>query len=141
MHPLKGLVRFGVSLDKSLLDRFDRLIRKRGRCTRSHAFQELVRQTLVSEEWTSNREVAATVTLVYHPGQREVVRRLLAVQHVAKARVLAAQHLHLDHDHCMEVLIARGRPQDLRRLADALKAIRGVKFGALNLATTGRDLP
>ncbi len=141
MHRSKGLVRFGVSLDKSLLQRFDRLIRKKGYRTRSHAFQEFVRQALVTEEWTSSQEVAATITLVYHPHQREVVRELVAVQHEAKAQVLAAQHLHLDHNHCLEVLIARGRPQDLRQLADRLKATRGVKFGALNVATTGQGLP
>lgn len=141
MRQSKGLVRFGVSLDKSLLQRFDRLIRRKGYHTRSHAFQEFVRQALVTEEWTSNQEVAATITLVYHPKQREVLRKLLFVQHEAKAQVLAAQHLHLDHDHCLEVLIVRGRPQDLRQLADRLKAIRGIKFGALNIATTGRELP
>lgn len=140
MKNTPGLVRFGVSLNRALLTQLDRMVECRGYRTRSHAIQELVREGLVAEEWHSDREVAATVTLVYHPGQREVVRQLLAIQHGAKAHVLAAQHLHLDHDHCLEVLIVRGRPQNLHQLAESLKATRGVKFGALNLATTGKHL-
>ncbi len=140
MKNSRGLVRFGVSLNRDLLDRFDERVR-RNRETRSRALQDLVRQSLVEEEWVSNRDVAGTITLVYHPGQREVMRRLAAVQHQAQAHVLTAQHLHLDHDHCLEVLIVRGRPQHLRKLTERLKGTRGVKFGVLHLATTGERLP
>lgn len=140
MQPKQSVTRFGMSVERQLLERFDRLTRKWG-STRSHAIQELIRRALVDEEWISNRDVAATITLVYHPEQRELARQLMTAQHQAKAKVLATQHLHLDHDHCLEVLIVQGRPQHLRDLSERLKALRGVKFGSLSIATTGHALP
>jgi CopG family nickel-responsive transcriptional regulator len=55
--------------------------------------------------------------------------------------IISALHVHLDHDHCLEVLVARGKPRTLQRLADRLIATRGVKFGRLTVASTGRDPP
>ena len=85
MQPRQIVSRFGMSIDRQLLERFDRLFRKWGSRTRSHAIQELIRRALVAEEWTSSQDVAATITLVYHPEQRELARHLMTVQHAAMA--------------------------------------------------------
>ena len=46
---MSDLFRFGVSLDKALLDKFDRYIRERNYSNRSEAFRDLIRQELIKE--------------------------------------------------------------------------------------------
>ncbi|MFH1912106.1 MAG: ribbon-helix-helix protein, CopG family, partial [Pseudomonadota bacterium] len=43
---MSELVRFGVSLEKSLLDRFDDLIREKQYTNRSEALRDLIRREL-----------------------------------------------------------------------------------------------
>jgi CopG family nickel-responsive transcriptional regulator len=49
-------------------------------------------------------------------------------------------HVHLDHDHCLEVLVIKGRGSDVRRLADMLIGTKGVMHGKLTMTTTGKGL-
>ena len=44
-------IRFGVSLDSDLLERFDALCEKKSYQTRSEAIRDLIRNTLVQDEW------------------------------------------------------------------------------------------
>ena len=46
-----AVIRFGISLDKVLLERFDGLIEKKGYANRSEAIRDLIRDSLVMEEW------------------------------------------------------------------------------------------
>ncbi|MDP3097727.1 MAG: ribbon-helix-helix protein, CopG family [Syntrophales bacterium] len=48
---MSGLVRFGVSLEKTLLDGFDVLIRAKQYTNRSEALRDLIRRELVEREW------------------------------------------------------------------------------------------
>ena len=48
-------------------------------------------------------------------------------------------HAHLDHDHCIESVILKGRASAVRRFADAMTAERGVHHGQLNLVTVELD--
>jgi len=49
-----AIIRFGVSLDKILLERFDSLIERKGYSNRSEAIRDLIRDSLVMEEWESS---------------------------------------------------------------------------------------
>ena len=62
---MSEIVRFGVSLEEKLLDRFDRLIRKKNYTNRSEALRDLIRQELVKKEWDEGGEVAGAITFVY----------------------------------------------------------------------------
>jgi CopG family transcriptional regulator, nickel-responsive regulator len=50
-------------------------------------------------------------------------------------------HAHLDHDHCIESVMLKGRSRDVRQFADAISAERGVKHGLLNLVTVEIEHP
>ncbi|MCK6501677.1 MAG: hypothetical protein L6Q38_19535 [Nitrospira sp.] len=63
-----------------------------------------------------------------------------AIQHDFQGRILAGLHVHLDHDHCLEVLVAKGKGADIRHIADALLSVKGVKHGKLTMTTTGKGL-
>ena len=41
---------------------------------------------------------------------------------------LSYLHIHLDHDHCIEVLVVRGKGRDVRTVADSLISTKGVKL-------------
>lgn len=137
---MSSLVRFGVSVEEELLSRFDRLIQKEAYTNRSEAIRDLIREHLVKREWVEGKEVAGTITLVYDHHRRELVNKLTDIQHDFHNLVISSQHIHLDHDNCLEVVVVKGTASEVNDLAHRLKSTKGVKCGALNMATTGREL-
>jgi len=134
------LVRTGISLDRQLLERFDRVIGKRGYKNRSEAIRDLVRDYAVAGDVEEDRTVVGTLTLVYDHHRPKLSERLIEVQHHAHTTVLAATHVHLDHHNCLEVVMLRGRSSELRHIADQILSLRGVKHGKLVFTTQGKDL-
>jgi len=134
------LARTGISLDRELLERFDRVIRKKGYKNRSEAIRDLVRDYAVAEDVEENRTVVGTLTLVYDHHRPGLSERLIHAQHHAHGKVLAATHVHLDHRNCLEVVIMKGPSSEMKRLADQLLSLRGVKHGKLVFTTQGRGL-
>ncbi len=134
-------IRFGVSLDSDLLEKFDALCDQRGYQTRSEAIRDLIRNTLVHEEWEdSNADTAATLTLVYDHHKSDLAQKVTSVQHDAHHLIVTTLHVHLDHNNCLEVLVMKGSGAEIRAFADRLVATRGVMFGKLSFATTGDNL-
>jgi CopG family nickel-responsive transcriptional regulator len=135
----ESLTRFGVSIESKLLAQFDRLIGKRGYRNRSEAIRDLIRDRLVDEEWgAGNREVVGTLTLIYDHHTRELQAKMTELQHRYHAHVLSTLHVHLDHHNCLEVLVVRGRPREVRALSDGLLSLKGVKHGNLSASTSGK---
>ena len=134
-------IRFGISLDSELLERFDSLCAQRGYETRSEAIRDLLRNTLVEQEWKdSGRDIAATLTLVYDHHKRDLAQKVTNAQHDAHHLIITTLHVHLDHYNCLEVLVLKGPVAEVRDLAERLIATKGVMFGRLSLATTGTNL-
>jgi len=134
------LVRFGVSLEKSLLEKFDWLIRNRRYTNRSEAIRDMIRQELVKKEWEEDRDVAGAVTFIFDHHKRDLLNKITDIQHDHQKIIVSAQHIHLDHDHCLEIVAVRGRSGDVRKLADALKSVKGVRHGTLSMSSTGREI-
>ncbi len=135
------LTRFGISMDAQLLERFDDLIRRKGYVNRSEAIRDLVRNALVEDQWSrADEETVGTVTLVYDHHTRDLADKLTEHQHAHHELIISALHVHLDHDHCLEVVVVKGRAGEVRRLADELIGTKGVKHGRLVTTTTGRGL-
>lgn len=132
--------RFGISLEKDLLDKFDRLIREKNYTNRSEAFRDLIREDLVKAEWRQNKEIVGAITLIYDHHKRELVNKLMDIQHDFGDIIISSQHIHLDHDNCLEIIAVKGSSKDAQKLADSLKSVKGVKHGTLSLSTTGRDI-
>ncbi|MDD5282418.1 MAG: nickel-responsive transcriptional regulator NikR [Candidatus Omnitrophica bacterium] len=134
------LIRFGVSIDKELLMKFDHLIKDRKYTNRSEAFRDLIRQELIQEQWQGNHGIAGAITLIYNHHKRELVNKLMDIQHDFGEVIISSQHIHLDHDNCLEVIAVKGSPKQARKLADSLKSVKGVKHGVLSMTTTGRGI-
>lgn len=136
-----GIRRFGVSLDSNLLKEFDKLIRGKGYTARSEAIRDLIRDSLVRDEWEdSNRETIGTITIVYSHDTRELADTLIDLQHHFYNSIISSMHVHLDGHNCLEVLVVKGKGKDIRKIADRLIGTKGVKHGKLSLTTTGKYL-
>lgn len=132
------LVRYGVSMEAELAQRFDDLIRRRNYTNRSEAIRDLVRQELTRQAWQEQTgELVGTVTLLYDHDVREIESRMVDMQHEHHDMVVSTMHVHLTHKHCLEVIVVRGTAVEIRTLADRLISSRGVLHGELVATTTG----
>lgn len=136
---MSEIVRFGVSLEEKLLERFDRLIRKKNYTNRSEALRDLIRQELIKKEWDEGGEVAGAITFVYNHHKRELLNKITDIQHDTQKVIISTQHIHLDHDNCLEIVAVRGKSKDVQKLADQIKSIKGVKHCALSITGMGRS--
>ena len=82
--------------------------------------------------------IVGTLTMVYDHHQPNLSAKLIEAQHAAASKVLAATHVHLDHHHCLEVVILKGRSGEVKSLADRILSLRGVIHGQLTVTTTGK---
>jgi len=138
---MSDITRFGVSIDSQLIKKFDALINRKGYATRSEAIRDMIRDTLVEEEWESgDQETVGTITLVYNHHTRELDHALTDMQHKSFHHIISTLHVHLDAHNCLEVLIIRGKSQEIKKIADRLIGTRGVKHGKLTTTTTGKEL-
>jgi len=134
-------IRFGVSLDSDLLDKFDQLCEEQSYQTRSEAIRDLIRNHLVRREWEdTDKEIAGSLTMVYDHHQSNLSQRLTELQHETHDIILSSLHVHLDHDNCLEVLVLKGKGDEVRMLGQKLISTKGVKHGKLCLTTTGENL-
>jgi len=135
---MSDTMRFGVSIDEQLLESFDRLIKEKGYVNRSEAIRDLIRDSLVVSCLESDEhEMIGTVTLVYDHHVRDLSSKLNEYQHSHNRRIISSLHVHLDAHNCLEVLVVRGHARDVKKIADGLIGVRGVKHGKLVMTTTG----
>jgi CopG family transcriptional regulator, nickel-responsive regulator len=134
-------IRFGVSLDSELLEKFDALCDERSYQTRSEAIRDLIRNVLIQKEWEDVKgETAGTLSMVFDHHQSDLAQKLTELQHDYLDIIVASLHVHLDHNNCMEILVLRGIGERLRDLGQKLTSTKGVKHGKLTLTTTGKNL-
>lgn len=137
---MKELIRFGVSVERALLERFDRLIGTQGYSNRSKAISDLMRAKLVERDWETGRNVVGVITLLFDHRQRDLSSRITHVQHDHHRVILSSQHIHLDHDNCLEVIIVKGKPSEVKSLASEIETSRGVKHVSVSMTSTGEGI-
>lgn len=130
------LIRFGVAMEEDLLRDFDRVVESRGG-TRSEALRDLARAAVIRAQVRRGADAVAALTLVYDHHVRDLTERLTELQHDLGDRVRSTVHVHLDHDHCLEVIVMQGRSDELQGVADRILALRGVKHGGIELYVGG----
>ncbi|MEW6557869.1 MAG: nickel-responsive transcriptional regulator NikR [Elusimicrobiota bacterium] len=137
---MSKLKRFSISLDDDLVTKFDKEIGEKNYPTRSKAIGDLIREYFVKKEWIEGKEVAGTITLVYNHHKRELVNKLTDIQHDFHDLIVSSQHVHLDHDNCLEIVVTKGKPKEIEKLTYRLKSTKGVKHGSLTMTTTGKEI-
>lgn len=137
---MSSLYRFGVSLEKKLINKFDKFIKEKKYTNRSEAIRDLIRQEFVKKEWSEGKEVAGAITIIYDHHKRELASKLMDIQHNFQKTIISTQHIHLSHSNCLEIIAVKGSPKEVQNLADKLKSIKGVKHLTLNMSSTGTEL-
>jgi len=137
---MPSLVRFGISIDKALLEKFDRSIKEKGYTNRSEAFRDLIRQELIKKEWAEGKEVAGAITFIYDHHTRGLSSQLTDLQHDYQEIIISTQHIHLDHHNCLEIVAVKGKASEVQKLTDALRSVKGVRHGALSMTSTGKEI-
>ena len=138
---MPSLVRFGVSLEKDLLVKFDSRLKDKGYTNCSEGIRDIIREDLVRKEWQEGKQVTGAITLVYDHHKRQLLNRLMDIQHDYHDNILSTQHIHLDHNNCLEIIVVKGAPRDIEFLYGKLKSGKGVKHAGFAMATTGKAVP
>lgn len=135
---MTNVVRFGVSIEERLLERYDALIAEKAYVNRSEAIRDLIRAALVNEQWEAGTQRAiGTVTLVYDHHASDLADKLTEHQHSHHQEIVSTLHVHLDVHHCLEVVVLMGAARDIKRIADELIGTKGVQHGKFVATTTG----
>lgn len=134
------LARLSVSLPAELLTRLDAMVAERGLPSRSQMIAELIRHAVAEHaEGQAGVVLAGTITLMYRADSGRVRHALAQTQCDFLKEVISSQHVFLEEDQSLEVLLVQGPSERLNALCDALRAIRGVQ--QIRLVTTTALLP
>jgi len=125
-------IRFTVSLPRNLLDELDASMTHRGYASRSELVRDLIRARMVEAAWAApDAEVHGVLTIVYDHHRRGLTDKLHTVQHNQYVHILCTQHVHLDHDHCLETIVIKGTPGEIEKMALEIGGLKGVEFAEL----------
>ncbi len=129
--------RVTVSLDEEIARLFDEVVAEQGYHSRSEAVRDLVRQSVEARRQAAGTAVpcVASLSYIYNHRTRALAQRLLDMRHAHHDLVVSTMHVILDHASSLETVILKGPTGAVRRLADAIRAERGVRFGAINLVS------
>ncbi|MBA2862972.1 nickel-responsive transcriptional regulator NikR [Methanococcus maripaludis] len=135
--------RISISLPTNLLAEFDEIIEERGYASRSEAIRDSIRDYLIKHKWIHSLEGhrAGTISIIYDHHSTDVMEKLTTIQHDYEKLIVATIHMHLDHDHCMEVVLVKGDASDIKDLTDKLTSQKGVKQVKLTVMVPGGNIP
>lgn len=136
-----SLARLSMSLPGDLFRQLDMMVEERGLPSRSQLIAELIRHALAEHEAFTRPEetLAGTITMVYRGDRGRVRHQLAQTQADYLKEVISSQHVFLEDDQSLEVLLVQGPASRLKALCDALRRVRGVH--QLQLVTTTALLP
>jgi len=136
-----SLARLSMSLPADLFRQLDAMVEERGLPSRSQLIAELIRHALAEHAAfiRPDEMLAGTITIVYRADRGRVRHQLAETQGDYLKEVISAQHVFLEEDQSLEVLLVQGPAVRLQALCDALRRVRGVQ--QLQLVTTTALLP
>lgn len=130
-----NLTRIGVSIEESLLHKFDGLIAETGYKNRSEALRDLVRDALLEHNWKKDEQlVAGSIMLFYNHQKRHLMDELTKLQHDMHHHIMATTHFHLDEANCLELIVVKGKAKEVQQLKDNLASLKGVAYSGFTIA-------
>lgn len=138
---MSDLIRFGISLPGPLLKEFDSYIQNENYTNRSEAIRDLIRNTMIKREWEeTDHEVAGAIIFIYDHHVRELLKKITDIQHDYYKLIISSQHIHLDHDNCLEIVVVKGSSMEIQNLYKKIKSIKSIKHAELSMSSTGRNI-
>ncbi|TYC89224.1 CopG family ribbon-helix-helix protein [Novosphingobium sp. BW1] len=136
-----SLARLSMSLPAELFRQLDVMVAERALPSRSQLIAELIRQALAEHEslFRPDEMLAGTITMVYRGERGRMRHQLFRTQSGFLKEIISSQHIFLEHDRSLEVLLVQGPYARLKELCDAIRRLRGLQ--QLELVTTTSLLP
>ena len=134
------LVRFTVSIEEPLFNKLEELVADADYKNRSEFIRDMIREHKVDLDWQGDSDQLGTLLLLYNHHTRGLTERLVEIQHHFIGQVLATTHLHLEDHICAEMIMIRGKGNDIKDFADKLRREKGVLHAKLATGTTGQHL-
>lgn len=125
---MSELIRFGVSLEKNLLKKFDQFIKEENYPTRSKAISDLISESITKRDWIKSKCVFGSITLFYNHHKRDLTNKLTDIQHDFNDIIISNLHVHIDKDNCLELIALKGESKRVDDLRKILKSIKSLNF-------------
>ena len=133
---MEKVERIGVSLEPELLGAFDALISAKGYSSRSEAIRDLIRKELSTAQLDDPKAKAVgVVLLVYDHHVTKLTEKLLHLQHSNLLQTISSLHVHLDHHHCLEIIVLQGSVREINHVGEKMISLKGVRLGRVNLVS------
>jgi CopG family nickel-responsive transcriptional regulator len=113
---------------------FERIVSERGFDSRSQAVSEMIHlhgAQLLAKIGTE--VMAGTLSVVYDESKSSLLRDLSRIFRHHLAEVISSQHILLEEDHVLEVVLMQGPARTLRDITNKLITCKGVKTAHLTL--------
>ncbi len=126
-----SVVRFSVSLEEELLSELDLFAKDNNFANRSQALRNLIEKNIVEKKWHCNNVVAGAVIVIYDHHKKDLITRIIELQHDFFDVILSSQHFHLNQDTCLEIIAVKGIASRLTGLSEKLISLKGIRHGKL----------
>ncbi len=132
------IVRTSFSIPCSLLKELEEAMRAKGYKKRSKVICDAIRNYLAEYRWSEceGKRVAAVISLLYDHELRGASEAVIKAGHEYGQSVISTMHIHLDERNCLEVIVTKGHPKEIREFAEGLMGMRGVKQLKLSIMTS-----
>ena len=128
--------RVSISLPADLAHALDTMIDERGFQNRSQAIAEMIEQSLIRHRQTDATAVmAGTLTLFYDSSKAGLLEQLAKIERTYLEECISSQHVLLEGQYIMEVLLVQGPVRRLRQLSNDMLSCKGVSSGDLTLTS------
>ncbi|MDF1737919.1 MAG: CopG family ribbon-helix-helix protein [Verrucomicrobiales bacterium] len=126
-----GVKRISISLPQNVYNELSNLVAARGFENRSQAISEMINSSVIEHYKLRGTELmAGTITLFYEerPG---LLSQLAEIEREYIDEVISSQHILLEDNHTMELILVQGPARRLKMISDKLITCKGVKSGRL----------
>jgi CopG family transcriptional regulator, nickel-responsive regulator len=126
-----SVVRFGVSLDKELLEALDEFAEENRFANRSRALRSLIEKYLVEKKWKCDNIVAGALTLVFDHDKVDIFKRSSEIQFEYRDFILSVQGFYLNENNYMQIIALKGPSKKLTEISEKLISIKGIQHGKI----------
>lgn len=95
---------------------------------RSKAISDIIKEAITEKKWSKDKYTTGCIVLLYNHTKREILKKLLNIQHHYNKFIISTQHIHLNKELCLELIAVKGKTKNILKLKDAIRVIKGVEF-------------
>ena len=134
---MSQIERIGISVEKDLLEDFDELIAGLGYKNRSEAIRDLIRTRLSQKRLEDSKaEAVAAIFLIYDHHTAHISNIFKELHHSKCLKTISSVHVYVDRNNCLEIIVVKGKAEDINQMGNKMISLKGVKQGYINLVAT-----